>query len=201
MPLVLNAQSDSLKAAYKQVSETLRDYKFVSEDVFLSGIKRATSSITLVIRDGYYIFSIVDDFKGSWSTADYRDGTKILKTAISSTDFGWSVSQGYYIDEYDERIAPDEEYKYRTYLYNTNGIELTHRDKKELLKIYRIHGTELTVEKLEKELNILSRIAKGEKFTGSLGIMGTSAKNTTQSTTKPKQSNQTPQRKRVPAGN
>lgn len=186
MPIVVQAQSDSLTQAYKQVCNTLKEYKFVSEDAIDGDGK--TVSITLKIQNGDFVFSFNDDFRPfDDPNFGHRHGIKTLKVPYNDVSFDlW----------------------YKMELRCEKGIELTYKGKKELIESYEIHGEKLTLQKLAKELQLLQSIAINEDFKGSLGGSSTSPQKTSQTTTPSQHSKtQTPtqtqqrQRNRIPAGN
>lgn len=184
--LVTQAQSDSLKAAYRQVASTLKEYNFKSQDATDgSGV---TKSINLSIQNGILVFTIVDDF-GSFNDPffGHKAGSKKLFIPVEDMEF----SQAYYSGPL--RIA------------SKNGLEFIYKGKKELLEEYKFYGESLTVKKLNNELNTLKNILLSEEFKGSLGVGGNAAtkKNVKKSTTSPNNTSgqsQPKQRKRIPSG-
>lgn len=181
MPIVVQAQSDSLTQAYKQVCNTLKEYKFVSEDAN-DGYGK-TVSITLKVQNGDFVFAINDDFwPFNGPEFGHRHGIKTLKVPYNDVSFDlW----------------------YKMELRCKNGIELTYEGKKDLIESYEIHGEKLTLQKLAKELQLLQSIAINEDFKGTLGGGSTSPKKSTQKTAQsqpPAQTQQKP-RNRIPAGN
>lgn len=186
---VLSAQSDSLKAAYKQVCTTLKEYEFLSEDAHDDHGK--TTSITLKVQQGIFVFTFVDNF-GSFNDPvfGFRHGAKTVKVPVSEAYF----SADSYYHTNDIKIG------------GKNGIEMTYKGKKILLRKFEINGEDLSLRKLHKELIRLQEIMLSEKYTGSLGIEETSnKKSTSKAAHKQKKKNVTPvqprQRKHVPAGN
>lgn len=190
MSIVMQAQSDSLMQAYKQVCNTLKEYKFVSEDVHDSYGHGKTVSITLKMQNGNFVFVINDDFRPfNDPIFGYRHGMKTLKVPYSETTFD---------DNWQGNCV---------YLRSKTGIELTYKGKKELIECYEIHGEKLTLQKLTKELQLLQSIAINEDFKGTLGGGSTSKKKstqknapTTQHKSKPTTQQQQRQRNRIPAG-
>lgn len=184
--MVSQAQSDSLKAAYRQVCTTLTEYRFTSEDVSSNNGK--TTSITLKVQQGDFVFTFVDNFSPFDDPIfGNRHGTKTIKVPASEA---WFSVNSYHT--YSMKIG------------GKNGVELTYRGKKELLKKYEINGEDLSLRKLHKELTRLQEIMLSEEYTGSLGNGRTSGKKIT-SKSAPKQKTKVPtqqrQRKRVPKGN
>lgn len=189
--MVSPAQSDSLKAAYQQTCTTLKEYKFLSQDVYYGRYDKSTSitSITLKVHQGNFIFTIADKLcEFSDPAFGFKYQTKTIKVPVSEVRF--------IIGSYPHEIN----------IVGENGVELNYKGKKELLRAYEIHGEELSLKKLHKELTRLQEILKTENFTGSLGNGGTTSKKTTSKST-PKQKAETAaptqqrQRKHVPAGN
>lgn len=186
---VSSAQSDSLKAAYQQVCTTLKEYEYLSEDAHDDHGK--TTSITLKVQQGNFVFTFVDNF-GSFNDPvfGFRHGAKTIKVPVSEAYF----SADSYYHTNDIKIG------------GKNGIEMTYKGKKILLRKFEINGEDLSLRKLHKELIRLQEIMLSEKYTGSLGIGVTSQKKSTpKATPKQKKKNETPvqprQRKHVPAGN
>lgn len=188
LPLLVQAQSDSLKSAYQQVCTTLKEYKFLSEDADDGNGK--TTSITLKVQQGNFVFTFVDDF------SPYNDpffGNKHgTKTIIVPVAEAWFSVNSYHT--YDIKIG------------GRNGVELTYKGKKDLLKQYEIKGEDLSLRKLHRELLRLQDILLSEEYTGFLGSGRTSNKKITPKAA-PKQEKQkeTPvqprQRKHVQSGN
>lgn len=188
LPLLAHAQSDSLKSAYQQVCTTLKEYKFLSEDADDGNGK--TRSITLKVQQGNFVFTIVDDF-GPFNDSFFgnRHGTKTIKVPVAEARF--SISSYY---AYDIEIG------------SKNGVELTYKGKKDLLKQYEINGEDLSLRKLHKELTRLKEILLSEEYTGSLGTgRTTSKKSAPKATPKQEKKKETPvqprQRKHVQSGN
>ena len=186
LSFISEAQSDSLKAAYRQVVTTLKEYKLKSQDA--SDGSGITKSISLSIHNGRLVFTIVDDF-GSFNDPffGHKAGTKRLLIPIEDIE----ISQAYYSGPL--RIA------------SKNGFEFIYKGKKELLEEYKFYGESLTVKKLNNELNALKSILIREEFKGSLGAGGNTAtkKNVKTSTHSPSNTNgqsQPKQRKRIPSG-
>lgn len=183
---VSEAQSDSLKAAYRQVVTTLKEYKLKSQDA--SDGSGITKSISLSIHNGRLVFTIVDDFSPfNDPLFGHRPGTKKLYIPVEDMEF----SQAYYSGPL--RIA------------SKNGFEFIYKGKKELLEEYKFYGESLTVKKLNNELNALKNILIRDEFKGSLGAGGNTAtkKNVKTSTHSPSNTNgqsQPKQRKRIPSG-
>lgn len=182
-----HAQSDSIKAAYQQVCTTLKEYKFLSKDAYDGHGK--TKSILLTLQNGHLVFTFNDDF------SPYNDsffGNKAGKKKISIPIEHATI----YLGSWYSRLE----------LSGTNGIEMTYRGKKEILEKYTIHGEKLTLQKLEKELGTLLRVAIQENFQGTLGWNSSSPKKgTTKASPVQGKSNDTSmqprQRNRVPSGN
>ncbi len=150
------SQSAELKEAFNNVSRTLKDYKFKSEDTWKDGGDGTTISIKIQLKGGYIIFVIVDDFSPfNDSVFGFKPGTKILKAPISSIEF----------DIYSSDLK----------IENEDGIEYTYKNKKELLRNYRISGADLSVAKLTRELQELLSLAKKENFNGNLGVPSSSS--------------------------
>lgn len=189
LPLLAQAQSDSLKAAYQQVCTTLKEYEYLSEDAHDDHGK--TTSITLKVQQGNFVFTFVDNF-GSFNDPvfGFRHGAKTIKVPVSEAYF----SADSYYHTNDIKIG------------GKNGIEMTYKGKKVLLRKFEINGEDLSLRKLHKELIKLQETLLSENYTGSLGIGVTSPKKSTpKATPKQKKKNETPvqprQRKHVPAGN
>lgn len=188
MPIVMQAQSDTLRQAYKQVCNTLKEYKFVSEDAYGDG---KTVSITLKVQNGDFVFAINDDFRPFHDPFfGHRHGMKTLKVPYNDMTLG------------DNWLGDCVS------LRSKIGIELTYKGKKELIECYEIHGEKLTLQKLAKELQLLQSIAINEDFKGTLGGGSTSQKKSTQKTAPTTQHKSQPttqpqqrQRNRIPAGN
>lgn len=185
--MMIQAQSDSLIQAYKQVCKTLADYKFISQDA--SNDHGKTISITLKVQNGDFVFSFNDDFR-PFNDPHFgnRHGVKTLKAPYREMTFddGWSKME----------------------LQSNEGIELTYKGKKELIKSYGIYGEELTLKKLAKELRLLQTIAVNEDFKGSLGGSSSSSKKSTPKASAPQQNKQQNapqpqqrQRKQLTSGN
>lgn len=177
--------SEQLRSAYFNVVNTLNEYRFASEDVNDSPYAK-TESITLKIQAGLFVFGFKDDF-GSFSNPNYgnRNGTKIIKVPIFNAYWG---------DRYD----------YTLRITCPDGVEMTYKGKKELLRQYSIHGEDLTLNKLRKELIMLQCIAITEGFNGTLEITPHVKNSTPKTNTARKRSGGSSsqrQRKRVPAGN
>ncbi len=183
-----NAQSDSLKSAYLQVCKTLKEYKYSSQDVASNGGDYAkTIYIKLEIQHGEFLFTFNDDFH-PFEDAFYGDrhGIKRIKIPINESQFY---------------------YNYRNlYIESENGVEMTYKGKKEILKQYAIHGEELSLKKLQKELLLLQKYAIEEGFIGNLNqnsAVPTPKKVLPQQTEKKTQEEQSQQRtrKRIASGN
>lgn len=188
--MMIQAQSDSLIHAYKQVCKTLTDYKFTSQDVSNHGDGK-TISITLKVQNGDFVFSVNDDFRPfNDPFFKVRHGVKTLKAPYREMFFDNSWSR--YI-----------------YIRSENGIELTYKGKKELIESYTIEGEKLTIQKLFKELQQLQTIVINEDFKGSLGGgSSSSSKKNTPKAAAPQQNKQQKasqpqqrQRKQLTSGN
>lgn len=181
------SQSDSLKAAYRQVCTTLKDYKYMSEDA--SDNNGKTLSITLNIQNGCFVFTFKDDFRPfNDPFFGNRAGTKTVKVLVGETLF-------------DMHYGPIK-------IEGENGVEFTYKGKKEILKDFEICGEELSLKKLLKELQVLQRLIIDEEYKGTLGGGTSTSKRKSQATSVPQKNNkvttapqQTRQRKRVPVGN
>lgn len=189
--MVSPAQSDSLKAAYQQTCTTLKEYKFLSQDVYYGRYDESTSitSITLKVHQGNFIFTIADKLcKFSDPAFGFKYQTKTIKVPVSEVRF--------YVGSYHNKMI----------IEGKNGIELTYKGEKELLRKYEIHGKELSLRKLHIELTRLQEILLSEEYAGSLEPGGTSNKKSTpKAAPKQEKKNETPvqprQRKHVQSGN
>lgn len=187
--MMIQAQSDSLIHAYKQVCKTLTDYKFISQDA--SNDHGKTISITLKVQNGDFVFSFNDDFRPfNDPRFGNRHGVKTLKARYSEMTF-------------------DDTWSWYIELQSKEGIELTYKGKKELIESYEVYGEKLTLKKLTKELRLLQTIAINEDFKGSLGGgNSSSSKKSTPKATAPQQNKQQKasqpqqrQRKQLTSGN
>ena len=157
--IVCQAQSQELRDAYNQVVNTLKQYKFQSEDVYDSHMEEyaKTKSITVKLQGGYFIFTFNDSF-GTFSDPffGFRHGIKTIKVAIAEVEF--------------------EAGRYDSYLTisGKDGIDFSFKNQKEILREYRIRGAELSIKKLLNELKELQNIAQVEEFKGTLGGGSTS---------------------------
>jgi hypothetical protein len=181
--LLMNAQSDSLKLSYKQVVNTLKDYRFISEDAYELG---KTKSISLIVQKGNFVFTVVDDLSRVISSSRIiRHGKKVITVPISEVVFSM---------EYSSFTIGGE-----------NGIELAYKGKKEILRTYGIEGEDLTLKKLHKELNLLKDILIKENYQGNLGVSQAPKQSTKPKPAKQKEAtnNQKQQRtrNRIPSGN
>lgn len=181
--LLMNAQSDSLKLSYKQVVNTLKDYRFISEDAYELG---KTKSISLIVQKGNFVFTVVDDLSRVISSSRIiRHGKKVITVPISEVVFSM---------EYSSFTIGGE-----------NGIELAYKGKKEILRTYGIEGEDLTLKKLHKELNLLKDILIKENYQGNLGVSQAPKQSTKPKSAKQKEAttNQKQQRtrNRIPSGN
>lgn len=155
--VLCKAQSTELKQAFNQVNSTLKSYKFKSEDVYKDGEEpdyAYTRSINLKLQGGYLVFTINDDF------TNFKDpffgnkhGIKTLKAPIADTELLESDLEDGFL-----------------FLHCEDGLELTYKGQKELLKKYMIKGSPLNVKKLYKELSQMLSIAQEEEFKGNLGV-------------------------------
>ena len=177
--IISKAQSADLKAAYNQVTSTLKNYKYQSQDVYGSGDYAKTRSITLKIQSGNMIIAFTDSF-GPFSDPIFGDkpGTKTIKVPLEKL----KISLGGYNDNKIE-------------LSSSDGVEFSYKGKKELLEEYAICGEKLSCKKLCTELEKLLTIALEEDFKGTLGVTSSStsrtkptskSKSTTTKTTKSK---------------
>lgn len=188
--MMIQAQSDSLIHAYKQVCKTLADYKFTSQDVSDQRDGK-TISITLKVQNGEFVFSVNDDFRPfNDPFFGVRHGVKTLKAPYRGMTFE--------NDWWGERM----------YLRSKEGIELTYKGKKELIESYTIEGEKLTIQKLLKELQQLQTIVINEDFKGFLGGNSSSSKKNTPKAAAPQQNKQQKapqpqqrQRKQLTSGN
>lgn len=181
--LLMSAQSDSLKVAYKEVVNTLKEYNFLSED---AGTNGKTKSISLIVQNGNFVFTFVDDF-GNFNDDFFgnRHGKKVIIVPVSEVMFRMNY--------------------YNLSIGGKNGIEFTYKGKKEILQTYCIKGTELTLKKLHKELTILQEILIQEGYKGSLGV-AEKTKQSAKSKSAPQKEATTNQkqqktRNRIPSGN
>ena len=180
--LLMSAQSDSLKLSYKQVVNTLKDYRFISEDAYELG---KTKSISLIVQKGNFVFTVVDDLSRVISSSRIiRHGKKVITVPISEVVFSM---------EYSSFTIGGE-----------NGIELAYKGKKEILRTYGIEGEDLTLKKLHKELNLLKDILIKENYQGNLGVSQAPKQSTKPKPAKQKETtnNQKQQRtrNRIPSG-
>jgi hypothetical protein len=180
----MSAQSDSLKLSYKQVVNTLKDYRFISEDA--SDGDGKTKSISLIVQKGNFVFTIVDDFSPFDDECfGLRHGKKVITVPIREVVFSM---------EYSSFTIGGE-----------NGIELAYKGKKEILRTYGIEGEDLTLKKLHKELNLLKDILIKENYQGNLGVSQAPKQSTKPKPAKQKETtnNQKQQRtrNRIPSGN
>ena len=187
--LLMSAQSDSLKLSYKQVVNTLKDYRFISEDAYELG---KTKSISLIVQKGNFVFTIVDDFSPfDDEHFGHRHGKKVIIVPIRETTF-WLNNESYYSSN-------------NVSIEGINGIELTYKGKKEIFKNYDIKGGELNLKKLHKELNLLKDILIKENYQGNLGVSQAPKQSTKPKPAKQKETtnNQKQQRtrNRIPSGN
>lgn len=183
--LLMSAQSDSLKLSYKQVVNTLKEYKFLSEDAAAPDRYGKTKSISLIVQNGNFVFTFVDDF-GNFNDDFFgnRHGKKVITVPISEVVFSM---------EYSSFTIGGE-----------NGIELAYKGKKEILRTYGIEGEDLTLKKLHKELNLLKDILIKENYQGNLGVSQAPKQSTKPKPAKQKETtnNQKQQRtrNRIPSG-
>lgn len=188
--LLMSAQSDSLKLSYKQVVNTLKEYKFLSEDAAAPDRYGKTKSISLIVQNGNFVFTFVDDF-GNFNDDFFgnRHGKKVITVPISETTF---------------RLKEERWSSSNISIVGINGIELAYKGKKEILKDYDIEGGELNIKKLYKELNLLKEILIKENYQGNLGVSQTPKQSTKPKPAKQKETtnNQKQQRtrNRIPSG-
>lgn len=153
--VVSRAQSQELRNAYSNVVKTLNEYRFQSEDVREAGGDFGKSkSITVKLQGGFFIFTFNDSFAPFTDPIHgFRHGVKSIKVSIEDARF--------------------EEPRYSSGDYLTisgnNGVEFNFKNKKEILKGYKIGGAELSIKKLLGELNELLSLARDEEFKGTLG--------------------------------
>lgn len=164
IPMVVNAQSAELKEAFAAVSNTLKEYKFESEDVRGCSPSKVvgTKSISILLQGGNIIIVIDDDMRRVLMDntpidfyAGKRHGKKNIKIPIANfSAFAYGS---------------------RMWVSGGEGIELTYNSQKEILDSYTIVGAELSLKKLREELTTLVSIAKSENFNGNLGVVATKA--------------------------
>ena len=149
----LKAQSTQLKEAFDQVNTTLKEYKFVSQDVNESGERGRTKSIQIMLGNGNLGVLILDDF-GEFADPffGYKHGYKLILAPINNVEF----------------------YPYYSGLQikttNNEDVLFVYDDQKELIAKYSICGTEGNVKKLKRELDNLISLAIEENFNGQIGI-------------------------------
>lgn len=150
---IIKAQSVQLKSAFDQVNTTLKEYKFVSQDVDRSGETGRTKSIQIMLGNGNLGILILDDF-GDFADPffGFKHGYKLITVPISNVEFYPSYS----------------ELKIKT--NNGEDILFIYDDQKELLDKYSICGTEGNIKKLKQELDNFISLAIVENFNGQIGI-------------------------------
>lgn len=152
-----DAQSLELKNAYIQVCKTLKEYKFISEDVYSTQSHGQTKSITLKVQNGTLVFLINDDY-GAFADPffGFKHGIKSIKIPLA------------------DALCLFYQPSYSKYLWITsnqkNSVEFIYRKQKELIDGYQIHGTVGSLRKLYDELNKFLTLAEEEEFNGSLGV-------------------------------
>lgn len=151
------AQSPELKNAYMQVCKTLKEYKFISEDVSSENDHGQTKSISLKVQNGTLVFSFNDDY-GAFSDPFFRFKHGIITIRIPLAD----------------ALCLFYQPSYSKYLWLTsnqkNSVEFIYKNQKELIDGYQIHGTDGSLRKLYDELNIFLTLTEEEEFNGSLDV-------------------------------
>lgn len=167
----IKAQSPQLREAFDQVNTTLKEYKFVSQDVDETGDTGRTKSIQIMLGNGNFGIIIFDDY-GDFADPffGFKHGYKLITVPINNVEFypGYSELQ----------ITTN----------NNEDVLFIYDGQKELLDQYSICGTEGNVKKLKRELDNLISLAIEENFNGQLGVPTQSqpAKKKTKSKTKRK---------------
>lgn len=136
------SQSAELKDALKEVNTTLKEYKYVSEDVDIHEVTGKTTDIVVSLKNGELVFNITDDY-GDFSDPFYgfRHGVITVSVPVKEACFDSTVHALLITSK------------------NPNGVLLVYDGKKELLKSYSICGTEGNIIKLRKELEKLLSLA------------------------------------------
>lgn len=147
------AQSLELQNAFNQVNNTLKEYKFVSQDVESSGNTGRTLNIQVMLGNGKLGVLILDDF-GDFADPffGFKHGYKLIIVPLDSVEF---------LSGYSELEITTN---------NDEGVLLNYNNQKELLDKYSLCGTERNVKKIKQELEDLIEIALDENFNGDLGI-------------------------------
>lgn len=150
---IINAQSTQLKEAFDQVNTTLKEYKFVSQDVDGSGETGRTKSIQIMLGNGTFGIIILDDF-GEFADPffGFKHGYKLIAVPINNVEFYPSYSELQIKTNNDEDVL---------FIYD---------NQKELLDKYSICGTEGNIKKLKRELDNLISLAIEENFNGQIGV-------------------------------
>lgn len=150
---IIKAQSTQLRDAFDQVNTTLKEYKFVSQDVDESGETGRTKSIQICIGNGNFGIIILDDF-GEFADPffGFKHGYKFISVPINNVEFYPSYS----------------ELQIKT--KNNEDILFVYDGQKELLDKYSICGTEGNVKKLKRELDNLISLAVEENFNGHIEV-------------------------------
>ena len=152
-----DAQSLELKNAYIQVCKTLKEYKFISEDVYSTQSHGQTKSITLKVQNGTLVFLINDDY-GAFADPLFGFKHGIITIRIPLAD----------------ALCLFYQPSYSKYLWLTsnqkNSVEFISKNQKELIDGYQIHGTEGSLRKLYDELNKFLTLTEEEEFNGSLDV-------------------------------
>lgn len=172
------AQSIELRNAYKQVSNTLKEYYFRSGDIYYWVDYAKTKSISLVIQNGYFVFTFNDDYGIAYQIKpeECKQGFKKVKVSIEDLEFA-DVGVGTAYCWLDMNCV--------------NGFEYSYKNKKEILKKYTIGGKELSLNKLRKELIELRDLVNNEGFKGYLGTTSSSSKKSNSSSTSSQNRNKT----------
>ena len=158
-PIICFAQSAELKDAFNQLSNTLKDYEFESDNVHSINYEQyITKSIRISFKYPTLILAITEGYKSWGWTSDEKAKPGVHKIEIPINETSFEVLKGYYGNS--------------AYLYisNPSGITYSINGKKELRESYEIWGSKLNVTKLCQELINLQSIVKTEKFVGSLGF-------------------------------
>lgn len=164
----INAQSNEIREAYKQVARTFKDYYFRSGDIYFWADYTKTKSISFVVQNGYFVFTFNDDYGVAYQLKpeECKQGIKKIRISIQDVVFSKVSGSNYY---YFSMSCED-------------GVEYTYKNKKDILREYHIGGKEMSLLKLRKELIELRDLINKEGFKGSLGVSSSNKKKTNSST-------------------
>ena len=151
------AQSAELKAAFQQVSTTIKEYKLKTKNIHMANDRdKFVSSFTNIEYIHPHLVISYSEIKkpGGWSSF-VKPGDYVAKIPLSKS----TIEVKHYNDAGDGFVC----------IKSSEGILQIFEGQNELIEDFYFYSSKLNTDKVYNELKLLQSLIVSENFTGSLG--------------------------------